>query len=81
MISRVDARALVVFERMAITGELTFVQVLRDGVDGVQGLERPFSVTVSPDGKNVYVADSAGDSVAMFARPATSTGALSGSGE
>ena len=48
--------ALVAFSRDASTGMLTFVEVQRDGVGGVDGLGRPHSVALSPDGANVYVA-------------------------
>jgi DNA-binding beta-propeller fold protein YncE len=40
------------------------------------GLKNPVSVTVSPDGKSVYVASPGGDDVARFSRN-TATGALS----
>ena len=39
------------------------------------GIEEPYGVTVSPDGKNVYVASRKGEDVAEFARN-TTTGAL-----
>lgn len=38
------------------TGALTFREVLRDGVDGVDGLDRALQVVVSHDGRCVYVA-------------------------
>jgi len=74
--------ALVAFSRDASTGMLTFVEVRRDGVSGVDGLGRPHSVALSPDGANVYVASGfdstdadADEAVAVFRRDAT-TGAL-----
>ena len=74
--------ALVAFSRDASTGMLTFVEVQRDGVGGVDGLGRPHSVALSPDGANVYVASGfdstdadADEAVAVFRRDAT-TGAL-----
>ncbi|MGH2668048.1 MAG: beta-propeller fold lactonase family protein, partial [bacterium] len=51
---------------------LTFVEVERDGMAGVDGIAGAFSVTVSGDGKNVYVAGSADDAVALFTRNAGS---------
>ncbi len=54
------------------SGELRFVQVLRDGQDGVDGLSRAWSVTVSPDGSHVYVAGRFDDAVAVFSREPTS---------
>ena len=66
---------LAVFSRNPTTGTLTFLQVLMDGVGGVDGLYDPTSVVVSPDGKNVYVAANSDDAVSRFSRNA-STGML-----
>ena len=52
-------------------GLLTFLEVLQDGVDGVDGLMGPVSVTVSPDGQHVYVASQDDDAVAVFSRDVT----------
>ena len=67
--------ALVAFRRDAASGMLTFVGVQRDGVGGVDGLGRPHSLVVSPDGANVYVASGfdstdadADQAVAVFRR-------------
>src|SRR3989338_7388765 len=49
-------------------GTLTFQQVLKDGVNGVDGLGWAWSVTVSPDSKNVYATGSYDDAVAVFQR-------------
>ena len=35
-------------------GQLTFVEVIKTGLNGVQGLTSAQSVAVSPDGNNVY---------------------------
>lgn len=43
-----------------------------DGVAGVDGLERPFRLAISPDGAHVYVPGIVDDAIAVFARdPAT----------
>ena len=68
--------AVVVFSRNSTTGALTFVQVRKDGVDGVEGIDGAASVNVSPDGKHLYVAGSNDDAVAVFRRDST-TGFLS----
>lgn len=68
--------ALVVFEREVETGALTFVEVLRDGMNGVDGLDSAYLAAVSPDGAHVYVAGFDDDSVAAFRRN-PGTGALS----
>ena len=67
--------ALTVFARTPQTGTLAFRQVLRDGEDGVDGLDRPLQVVVSGDGRFVYVAANGDDAIAVFRRDAAS-GAL-----
>ncbi len=47
--------ALAVFRRNATTGGLTFVEMLKDGIGGVDGLLNPVGVAVSADGARVYV--------------------------
>jgi 6-phosphogluconolactonase (cycloisomerase 2 family) len=68
--------AVAVFSRNATSGALSFVEVERDGVSGVDGLSGANSVAVSPDGAHVYVASRGDSAVAVFSRNATS-GALS----
>ena len=68
--------AVAVFARNATTGQLTFVQAVRDGADGVDGLDSAIDLIVSPDGKHVYVTGQNDQALAVFARNVT-TGALS----
>ncbi|MCX5673192.1 MAG: beta-propeller fold lactonase family protein, partial [Planctomycetota bacterium] len=68
--------AVAVFSRDTKTGQLSFRQVLKDRVDGVDGLAGATSVTVSPDGKHVYAAGLGDNAVAVFSRD-TRTGQLS----
>ena len=42
------------YERNASTGALSYGGVLKDGVDGVDGLNSAHSVTLSADGKHAY---------------------------
>ena len=64
--------AVAVFSRDAASGLLTFQQMLKDGVGGVDGLALASSVTVSPDGGSVYAAGRSDNAVAVFSRnPAT----------
>ena len=56
-------------------GRLTFVEVHKDGVDGVDGLDGAKAVTVTSDGRTVYVASAVDDAVAIFERD-LSTGQL-----
>jgi autotransporter-associated beta strand protein len=67
--------SLVVFERDTTTGDLSYVDIFQDGIDGVDGLAAAQSVIVSADGKYVYVAGLSDDAIAVFARD-TTTGAL-----
>ena len=67
--------AVAVFSRSPSTGALTFVELQKDGVGVVDGLDAIRSVTVSPDGKHVYAAGGLDDAVAVFSRNST-TGAL-----
>ena len=60
--------ALAVFSRDSIDGSLQFLEVHRDGVDGVTGMRVPSAVTVSPDGRHVYVVTEVDDSLAVFQR-------------
>ena len=63
------------FYRNSLTGALTYVEMQKDGVGGVDGLNNPRSVRVSPDGNHVYATGYLDDAVAVFSRN-SSTGAL-----
>ena len=63
------------YERNASTGALTYGGMLKDGVNGVDGLDGAYSVTLSSDGNHAYVAASFDDAVSWYERNA-STGAL-----
>ncbi|HWK50792.1 MAG TPA: beta-propeller fold lactonase family protein, partial [Steroidobacter sp.] len=52
-----------------------FVEVLKNGVDGVLGMQGSTDVTVSPDGRHVYVASYSNGTVTVFTRN-ISTGRL-----
>lgn len=63
--------SLTVFSRAPLTGRLTPLQVLTNGVGGVQALAAPRGIAFSPDGDHVYVASSGGSSgsaLGVFAR-------------
>lgn len=61
---------LVTFLRDPQTGRLTDAGVLTEGVNGVDGISGGKAIRVSPDGKNVYVAGTADNAIAVFARSA-----------
>jgi 6-phosphogluconolactonase (cycloisomerase 2 family) len=67
--------AVVAFRRNALTGWLTFVEVLRQGINGVSGVAGPLGLAISPDGRNVYVASGDQYAVGAFRRDST-TGRL-----
>jgi 6-phosphogluconolactonase (cycloisomerase 2 family) len=73
--------AIAIFSRTAPACVLTFVGLVKNGVGGVQGLDRPLAVAVSPDGGSVYAAARISNgtktfgTVVAFDRDAT-TGAL-----
>ena len=67
--------AVAVFARDPYDGRLTFVERQKNGQGGVVNMKGPVVVTVSPNGKHVYVGASGHDAVVVFNRN-SSTGAL-----
>lgn len=63
-----ESHALTVFTRNA--DSLTYVQTLRDGVDGVTGLTGAIYVAPGPNNRYVYVAGNAANALAVFERGA-----------
>ena len=63
-----DDDAVAIFSRDATTGLLSYLGMMKDGVDGVDGLNTARAVTVSPDGEHVYAIGYSDDAVAMFER-------------
>jgi 6-phosphogluconolactonase (cycloisomerase 2 family) len=64
--------SLAVFRRNSTTGSLTFVEAIFSTDPGIDGLDGPANLTVSPDGKHLYVSDYNGDAVTVFAGAAGS---------
>jgi 6-phosphogluconolactonase (cycloisomerase 2 family) len=62
--------SLSVFNRDYETGELTFVQELTDGVDGVEGLSVSYSVVIAPDGSLVFTAGFGDNALGVYMRDA-----------
>ena len=67
--------ALNVYHRHPVNGELTSVQVLEDGMDGVDGLGLVRDVAFAPGGRQVYTAASGDHTLAVWDRD-PSTGQL-----
>ena len=64
-------RAMSVYSRDAMTGELSFIENHRNGINDVFGLGISLSVIVSSDGKYVYAAGSLDNAIALFERNET----------
>ena len=58
--------AVAVFRRDAISGTLTFVEVQKNGQNGVEGLGGAFAVTTTEN--QIYVAGSSDDAITIFNR-------------
>jgi hypothetical protein len=67
--------AIAIFSRNSSTGALTYVELKKDGVGGVDALSTPYGVAVTPDGNHVYATGYYDDGIAVFSRN-SSTGAL-----
>ena len=74
-VSGAEDDAIAVFSRDASSGGLTFVEMHRDGISGVEGLEGAHASVVSPDGVSVYVTGTYDEALVVFSRDAT-TGRL-----
>lgn len=69
-----DEDAIGIFARDPVAGTTAFVEAVRDGVGGVDGLDGAFALAASPDGKHLYVRAADDASLAAFARnPADGT--------
>jgi 6-phosphogluconolactonase (cycloisomerase 2 family) len=66
--------AIAVFERNADDGSLTYIQLIKNNVDGITGLDDPNNLVVTPDGRHVYVTcnNATTDTVVIFERDAGS---------
>ncbi|SVA58802.1 uncharacterized protein METZ01_LOCUS111656, partial [marine metagenome] len=70
-----DSHTIAVFSRNGSTGGLTYVEMHKDGVNGVDGLSGITSLQVSPDGNHVYATGFSDHALAVFSRNG-STGGL-----
>ncbi len=68
--------AISVFSRDPLTGLLTYREMEKDGVGGVDGLNGPTSVHVVGGGNHVYTASGVENAVAVFSRDVGDQGRL-----
>lgn len=64
--------AVVTFSRNATTGRLEIVDIERNGVAGITGLNGAAALAISPNGKQVYVTGQFDNSLVAFSRDTTS---------
>ncbi|MCP4590189.1 MAG: beta-propeller fold lactonase family protein [bacterium] len=60
--------AVAVFEHGEASGELTFLDAVFDGVNGVEGLDGAAAVAISPDDQHVYVTSVFSQALVAFLR-------------
>lgn len=63
---------IAVYERQSATGALDLVEVQRDGVGGVEGLDGITNLTVAPDGRHLYAVSEWDNGVTLFQRDVAS---------
>ena len=71
-VTGINDNSLNVFDRDALSGELTFRQRLRDNVDGVDGLRGAAGIALDSAGHHVYVTARNEAAVSVFGRDAAS---------
>ncbi len=60
--------SLAMFDRNIATGELSFIDAIYDSDGGIDGLDGPRSIVMSPDGKNLYVAAYDDNKLSVYSR-------------
>jgi 6-phosphogluconolactonase (cycloisomerase 2 family) len=67
-VTAIESDAFLIFTRDPGSGMVFFEDVYKNGVGGVTGLDYPFGLTVSQDGRFIYVAGFLSDSLVTFYR-------------
>ncbi|MDQ8185178.1 beta-propeller fold lactonase family protein [Pelagicoccus sp. SDUM812002] len=62
------SNSLATFDRDKASGSLSFVDAIYDADNGVDGLDGPRSIVMSPDGKNLYVAAYDDSKLSVYSR-------------
>ncbi len=63
---------VVAFKIDKTSGKLTLVEIVKNGKNGVKGLNTPFWTEISPDGKHLYISGFNDNSLVVFGRDKTS---------
>ncbi len=67
-VTGLNDNSVVRFFRGSVTGKLIFLDMARNGIDGVQGLLAPWSLAVTPDGEHLVVAAFGSNALTVFQR-------------
>ena len=67
-IAAFQENAVAVYRRDSRSGQLSLLQILRDGQDGVLGLQNPSSLRLSPDQSRLYVTGFGSNTLVVFNR-------------
>jgi len=60
--------AVAAFRRQPDTGKLSFVEAIRDSIDGTEGLSGARSIALSPSGVHLYIAGFSDNALAVLSR-------------
>ncbi|SFE89864.1 beta-propeller fold lactonase family protein [Thermoflexibacter ruber] len=74
-VAAIDDNAVSIFSRNTANGQLTYVGNVKNNTNGITSMRQPRSLSISPDGKNVYVVATLDNALIVFDRN-TTTGAL-----
>lgn len=71
-VTAIDSDSFLIFKRNAATGVVTLEDAYTNGDDGgtITGLDYPYGVVVSPDGRYIYVTSFYSDAIVTFYRDA-----------
>ena len=61
------------FSRNSSTGKLTFVEMYKDGVNGIDGLTGARAVALNPDGTHFYAVSGGENAIVLFERDESSS--------
>lgn len=68
-----DSNSVITFQRAAATGQLTYIRSLNDTMPGLERLQSPSGIAVTPDGVQVYVTARMGNALFVLDRNSNTT--------